>query len=125
MSATATAIAYSPVRIDVPRRRAPQRVRVRAPQILRPWSEVTVADRPLQAIGGHPRHIKGSHLAWLIAIVVVLHATFAWYIAMHTASREPLPTKAELNIEIVRPPKQVDPPKVEPPKPQPQKVQPK
>jgi len=97
----------------------------KAPRVLRPWSEVPVAGIPLEAIAGHPRHIKHPQLAALVAVAVVLHAAFAWYLAHYGAERTIAPAKSELSIEIVRPPKPIEPPKVEPPKPQPLKVQPK
>ena len=106
----------------LPRRIAPKR---KAPRVLRPWSEVSVAGTPLEAVSGHPRHIKYPQLAALIAAAVVLHGGFAWYLTHYGAQRTIAPVKSELSIEIVRPPKPIEPPKVEPPKPAPPKVQPK
>jgi protein TonB len=54
--------------------------------------------------------------------VLTAHGTLVWYVNGHIQRAAPSP-KAELNIEIVRPPKPVEPPKPEPPKPPP-KAQP-
>jgi protein TonB len=55
----------------------------------------------------------------------VLHTGFAWYLTHYGAHRTAAPIKSELSVEIVRPPKPIEPSKVEPPKPAPPKVQPK
>lgn len=101
------------------------RTRPRRARALKPWSEVVVDSKALQAISGHPAHIKRPHLAALFAGAIALHVAGAWYIASNAGSSDYTPRKTELNIELVRPPKPVEPPKVEPPKPTPPKQQPK
>ena len=118
-----TALAYSAGRSDPRRARSARQSQARAPQRLRPWSEVSVAGTPLQATSGHPPHINHWKVIALVAVALVLHATLAWY--FHTgAPRAIEPRKAELNIELVRPVTPPEPPKVEPPKPVQAKVQP-
>ncbi|MEJ1961614.1 MAG: TonB family protein [Gammaproteobacteria bacterium] len=56
--------------------------------------------------------------------MLALHGTIVWYFSHH-ASRTPTRQQAELNIEIVRPPKPPEPPKPEPPKPEPPKAPPR
>jgi protein TonB len=118
------ALAYSAGRADARRSRLLRQSRTRPIRTLRPWSEIAVAGTPLQAISGHPTHIKRSYWAILIAVALVLHAGAAWYLAQHSSPRFIEQRKAELNIELVRPPKPAEPPKVEPPKPVPPRPQP-
>ncbi len=117
------ALAYSSGRSDPRRARAARQNPSRSVHRLRPWSEVLVAGTPLQATSGHPTHINHWKIVALIAVALVLHATLAWY--LHTGTpRSVEPRKAELNIELVRPPTPPEPPKAEPPKPVQAKVQP-
>ena len=60
----------------------------------------------------------------LAAVVIAMHGTLVWYFKHH-APRVPTRHEAELNIEIVRPPKPPEPPKPQPPKPEPQRAPPK
>lgn len=119
------ALAYAAGVAEFRQPQSTTKLKRKATRELRVWSDVPVAGTAFEAISGHPRHIKHPQLAALIAAAVVLHASFAWYLNHNVAQRTLAPTKSELSIEIVRPPKPIEPPKVEPPKPPPPKVQPK
>ena len=93
------AIAYSASRADGRRSRPLRQSRTRPVRALRPWSEIAVAGTPLQAISGHPAHIKRPYLAFLIVIAVVLHGGAAWYLAQHSSPRYIEQRKAEISIE--------------------------
>jgi periplasmic protein TonB len=88
---------------------------------LRPWSEVAVADVPLQATSPYPPHIDRKQLIALVLTALALHTAIAWHLSHRIDTRHFISTPQELNIEIVHPPKPPEPPKVEPPKPQPVK----
>jgi protein TonB len=117
------ALAYSTGRSDPRRARALRRSKSRSVHQFRSWSEVSIAGTPLQATSGYPSHINRWKIAALIAAALVLHATLAWY--FHSGAPRAIEArKADLNIELVRPPTPPEPPKVEPPKPVPPRVQP-
>ena len=93
-------------------------------RVARPWSEISVAGALAQTSTPPPSHIRKWQWIALAAAVLTAHGSLVWYVSGHIQRAAP-PHKAELNIEIVRPPKPVEPPKPEPPKPPPPKVQPR
>jgi periplasmic protein TonB len=118
------ALAYSYARADVRRSRLLRQRVLRPVRELRPWSEVAVAGLPLQSASGHPPHIGPKQLTALIVTAIALHLGAGAYLLQHETQRPVKPVRQELNIELVRPPKPVEPPKPEPPKAQPPKPQP-
>jgi periplasmic protein TonB len=122
---SSTAIALFPARNYSRRARSSRNtLDTRAP-VARPWSQVAIAGAvTLQAIEEHPAHIRRNQFVALIIAALLLHAGLAWYVAHHLDHRQSAPQKNELNIELVRPPKPIEPPKVEPPKPEPPKPRP-
>jgi protein TonB len=118
-----SALAFPSGRADFRRAQLLRQKKLRPVRELRAWSDVAIAGTTtLQADGGHPSHIKKPLLAVLIAVAIVLHTSTAWYIAHHHTERPIKAAKQELSIELVRPPKPIEPPKPEPPKAIPQKV---
>jgi protein TonB len=118
------ALAYSSIYGNVRRARLLRQGTIKRARAMRPWSEVPVAGALLQTSTTHPSHIRRWHWMLLGAAVLVLHGTLVWYFK-HYAPHTPARHEAELNIEIVRPPKPPEPPKPEPPKPEPRKAPPK
>lgn len=91
---------------------------------LRPWNEVSVAGALAQTTTASPPHIRRWQWIALALAAVAIHGALIWY-GSHYVSHEPPRKTTELNIEIVRPPKPVEPPKPEPPKPPPPKAPPR
>jgi protein TonB len=118
-----SALAFPAGRADFRRTQLLRQKKLRPVRELRAWSDVAIAGTTtLQAGGGHSPHINKPLLGGLIALAIVLHTSTAWYIATHHVDRPIKAAKQELSIELVRPPKPIEPPKPEPPKVQPQKV---
>jgi protein TonB len=107
--------------------RANRRSRPKPIRSFREWANVPVAGTPLQATTGHPSHIKRWAWVALFVAAVAIHSGAAWFLDSVGDEREIAPRKAELNIELVRPPKpeppKPEPPKVQPPKPRPVQAQ--
>jgi periplasmic protein TonB len=119
-----SALACTPRYGNVRRARLLRAESVRNAKATKPWSEVSVAGALAQTSTSPPAHIRRWQWLALTVAVLIVHGTLVWYFDQF-ASREPVRQEAELNIEIVRPPKPPEPPKPEPPKPTPPKVQPK
>ncbi len=86
----------------------------------RPWIEVAVTNAGTAFSNGRKR-VRPRNAWWLAAVAIALHAGVVWYATHHVSAGVIRPHEAEVTLELVRPPKPVEPPKIEPPKPPPTK----
>jgi protein TonB len=112
MSSTAIAIDYiaSP-RSAVPRLDRRKRGRITA---LHPLADVSIAAALELRPAGPPRSVV--YVSLLAVAAIVVHAGLFWFVTHFTAKPAAVAQKHEVAVELVRPPKPLEP-KIEPPKP--------
>ncbi len=106
---SAFALAYNPTgslrRLDKQGRKG-RTVRV-------PWKDVPVVPPVGSQSASSAR--QPAYLALVAVVAIVLHAALVWHVTHHVQARS-VPTRHQVEVQIVTPPKP-PPPKIEPPKP--------